>query len=88
MEKVDNLIQTLEPEIDAKCSEIKQKKSERLLTGVFISATILMLVIPVLLILFGASFLAIFIPIIFTGAVFLSASPILISKGVQSYEQV
>lgn len=38
MEKAEILIRVLEPEIDAKCAEIRQKKSERLLTKVFIAA--------------------------------------------------
>lgn len=88
MEKAEILIRVLEPEIDAKCAEIRQKKSERLLTKVFIAAAAIMLIIPALLIFFGVSLLTVFIPIIFSGVVFLSTSPILISKGVQNYEQI
>ncbi len=86
MDKADILIQTLSPEIDAKCAEIRQKKSERLLTKVFIAAAVLMLTVPALLIFFGISFLTVFIPIIFVGAVFLVSSPVLMSKGVKCYE--
>ena len=57
-----------------------------ILTKVFISAAVLMLTIPVLLIFWGISVVTIFIPIIFIGAVFLTASPILISKGSECYE--
>lgn len=86
MEKADILIQVLEPEIDAKCAELRQKKSEKILTKVFIAAAVLMLTIPALLIFWGISVVTIFIPIIFIGAVFLTASPILISKGAECYE--
>lgn len=86
MEKVDILIRALEPEIDAKCAEIRQKKSERLLTRVFVAAAVLMLTVPVLLVFLGISLITIFIPIIFTGLIFLTSSPILMSKGVKCYE--
>ena len=86
MEKVDILIQTLEPEIEAKCAEIRQKKSEGLLTKAFLAAAVLMLTVPAALVFFGVSLLAVFIPIIFVGLVFLAASPVLISKGAECYE--
>lgn len=86
MDKADILIRALEPEIDAKCAEIRQKKSERLLTRVFVAAAALMLTVPVLLVFLGISLITIFIPIIFTGLIFLTSSPILISKGVKCYE--
>ena len=88
MENVDILISALEPEIDKKCSEIKRKKSERLLTKVFIWVSGLMLIIPALLIFFGIGLITVFVPIVFTGAVFLAVSPILMSKGEENYEQV
>lgn len=88
MEKVDILIKSLEPEIDMKCTEIKQKKSEKVLTGLFILVATMLLIIPVVLIFFGISLIRIFIPIIFTAVVFTAASPFLMSKGAESYEQV
>lgn len=88
MEKVDILIRSLEPEIDMKCAELRKKKSERVLTRVFIAVAVLMLIIPALLIFFGISPLMIFIPIVFVGVVFLTASPVLMSKGAECYEQV
>ena len=86
MEKVDILIQALSPEIDAKCAEIKQKKSEKILTGLFIAALVIMLTVPALLIFCGINVFTVFVPIIFIGAVFLAASPILLSKGAKCYE--
>lgn len=86
MEKIDVLIQTLEPEIDAKCAEIKQKKSEKLLTKVFVAAAVLMLIVPVVLIFFGISVFTVFIPIVFVGAVFLTASPVLMRRGAECCE--
>ena len=84
MEKVDILIRSLAPEIDMKCAEIRK----RVLTKVFIAVAVLMLIIPALLIFFGISPLMIFVPIVFVGVVFLTASPVLMSKGAECYEQV
>lgn len=86
MEKVDILIKALEPEIEAKCAEIRQKKSEKILTKVFIAAAVIMLTVPTLLIFLGIGLFAILIPILFIGIVFLTALPILMSKGVRCYE--
>ena len=86
MDKADILIQKLEPEIDAKCNQIKQKRNEKLLTKVFVLAAALMLTVPTLLILLGISLLTVLIPLIFIGAVFLAASPVLMSKGAECYE--
>lgn len=86
MEKVDVLIRTLEPEIDRKCAQIKQRKSERLLTGIFIALAIILLLLPAILIFFGVSLFTIFIPIVFVSAVFLITLPVLASKGVEVYE--
>ncbi len=88
MEKVDVLIRVLEPEINKKCAEIRRKKSERLLTGVFISVAALLLVVPAMLVFFGISFFAIIVPSVFVSAVLLAASPILMSKGAETYEQI
>lgn len=64
MEKVDILIQALEPEIEAKCAEISQKMSEGQLIKAFLAAAALMLTVPAALVFFGVSLLAVFIPII------------------------
>ena len=88
MEKADVLIRALAPQIDAKCAEIKQKKTEKLLTRVFISAAVIMLIVPAFLIFFGISLIAIFTPIILAGAVFLISLPFLMSKGAEAYERI
>lgn len=88
MEKVDILIRSLEPEIDMKCADIRQKKSEKFLTGLFITIALIMLVVPAVLIFLGISLLTVFIPFIFVSAVFLAASPILMSKGADNCEQI
>lgn len=86
MEKVDVLIRSLEPEIDMKCAQIKQKKSERLLTRIFIALAVILLLLPATLIFFGVGLFTIFIPIVFVSAVFLITLPALASKGVEVYE--
>ena len=81
MDKIDAMLISLEPEIDKKCMEIKQKKSEKMLTKLFILLAAAFLIIPVVLVMFGASLLTIFIPIIATAIGFVVSSPVLISKG-------
>ncbi len=88
MEKVDVLLQVLEPAIEEKCAEIRQKKRESFMTKIFISVAVLMLTVPATLVFFGVSVFAILMPILFVGAVFLAASPILMGKGAESIEQV
>lgn len=86
MEKVDILIEKLEPEIDIKCAEIKKRNSEKRLTEIFFLLSAVFLIIPTLLVFLGVGLLTVFVPIIFTAAAFLAASPILISKGAGSNE--
>ena len=88
MKNADDLIRALEPEIDAKCAEIKQKKSETVLTKVFIAVSAVMLIMPSVLIFFGAGLIAVFAPVIFAGAVILASLPILISKGAGYFEKI
>lgn len=78
MEKVDILIKSLQPEIDSKCAEIRQKKSDKLLTKVFMISALLMLIFPAVLISFGVSMMTVLIPFIFIGVVFLVSSPFLV----------
>ena len=86
MQDVDILLNTLEPEIEAKCAEIKRKKSERALTAAFVSSAAALLIIPTVLTFFGVSLIAVFLPLAFVSAALVAASPLLISKGVKSYE--
>ena len=88
MEKIDMLLRVLEPEIDMKCAELKQKKSEKLLTSVFISLAALLLVIPAVLVFFGISMLSILLPIVIFGAVFSAMLSILMNKGADSYDRI
>lgn len=81
MDKIDAMLISLEPEIDKKCMEIKQKKNEKMLTKLFILLAAAFLIIPVMLVFAGASLTAIFIPVIVTAIAFAVSSPILISKG-------
>ena len=88
MEKVDVLIKALEPEIDKKCIQIKQKKNDRLLTVIVMVISAVLLFVPAALVFFGISLYTVFIPIVFAAAVLLLASPVLVSKGAESYEQI
>ena len=88
MEKVDVLIKALEPEIDKKCIQIKQKKNDRLLTVIFMVISAVLLFVPAALVFFGIRLYTVFIPIVFAAAVLLLASPVLVSKGAESYEQI
>lgn len=88
MEKSDILIRALEPEIDMKCAEIKQKKSDKLMTEIFISIAAIMLVLPAILTFFGVGLFTVFVPVLFAGAALAAASPLLICKGAERYEQI
>lgn len=48
---LENLLSNLEPNIDKKCFELKQKRKEKRLQKLFIIASILLLIIPSTLIL-------------------------------------
>lgn len=88
LDKADILISSLAPEIDKKCTEIRNKKSEKLLTRIFILISAAFLIIPTILIFFGISPVTIFIPVIFISAVLLAASPVITMKGELLHEQV
>lgn len=85
MEKADILIQAFEPEIEAKCAEIRQKKSEGLLIMIkaFLAAAALMLTVPAALVFFGVSLLAVFIPIILALWVYQNARKFKLSAPVR-----
>lgn len=88
MNNANELIKILGPEIDAKCAEIAQRRSEKTLNRIFAAVAVLLLVVPTVLVFFGVSLLVIFAPIVFVSAVLVAASPIFISKGVQDYERI
>lgn len=88
MDNIEGLFLALEPEIDAKCAELKQKGEERTLTGLFLTVGGVMLIVPALLIFFGFSLFTVFVPILLVGAVLLAMAPILLSKGVEGYESL
>lgn len=81
--KADILIQAFEPEIEAKCAGIRQKKSEGLLTKAFLAAAALMLTVPAALVFFGVSLLAVFIPIILALWVYQNARKFKLSAPVR-----
>ncbi len=61
---LQNLLFDLEPTIDKKCFELKQKRKEKRMQKIFIVAIILILFIPSTLILFGIHLWGIMIGII------------------------
>ena len=48
---LQNVLSNLEPEIDKKCFELKQKRRERRMQKIFILAVVLLLFIPSILIM-------------------------------------
>ena len=88
MEKVDVLIKALEPEIDKKCIQIKQKEERQTADGDFYGNFCCAAVCSAALVFFGISLYTVFIPIAFAAAVLLLASPVLVRKGAESYEQI
>lgn len=81
MDKADKMLLLLEPEIENKCSEIRQRKRERLATRLFILLGAAILTVPTLLVFMGISFLTVLMPLILIGAVFMLLSPILFNRG-------
>ena len=69
MDKLDIMLTALEPEIDRKCLEIRQRKSERMLTRLFIMITAAVLIIPVLLVFLGVGLMTVFAVIIAVAAI-------------------
>ena len=86
VENIDIMIRTLAPEIDEKCIEIRQKKAEKTLTGIFIAIAVMMLIIPVLSVLCGLTLFAVFVPIMLIGGVLLAALPVLMKRRDKCYE--
>lgn len=77
----DKIIQTLEPEIEAKCRQLRQKRKERAALRIFILGLIAALIVPALLIFAGATWFAVLTPFAFLAAGFIVLSPILINMG-------
>ncbi len=61
---LEKLLCNLEPEINKKCFEIKEKKREKMMQRLFILASIQLLIIPSLLIIIGISILSMLIGIV------------------------
>lgn len=77
---LDNLLMTLDDEIDKKCFEIKQKKLEKALKSAFVLGCVLFAVIPFALILTGVNLFAILIPLaIFISVSFASLTPLILN---------
>lgn len=68
-----NVLSNLEPEIDKKCYELKQKRRERRMQKIFILAVVLLLFVPSTLIMLDVNIWAFII-----GAISLMALAILI----------
>ena len=60
---LEKLLCNLEPEINKKCFEIKEKKREKMIQKLFILVSILLLIIPSLLIIIGISIFSMLIGI-------------------------
>ena len=61
---LEKLLCNLEPEINKKCFEIKEKKREKTMQKLFILVSILLLTIPSLLIIVGISIFSMLIGIV------------------------
>ena len=82
MEKIELLLDSLEPEIEKKCMEIRQKKREKVLAKLFVVLMAAILILPPILVFTGVNGLTIIMPILFIAAGFVVLSPLLMSKGV------
>lgn len=79
--KLDNLLLTLDEEIEKKCFEIKKKKAEQRLTKLFIWACRLLIAVPIVLVFAGVNLLATCVPIVlFLAFSMLALSPIILNN--------
>jgi hypothetical protein len=62
--KLDNLLFILDEEIEKKCFEIKRKRSEEMLTKLFILSCGLFITVPIALVFAGVNLLGAFVPIL------------------------
>lgn len=83
MDKSDELLNVLDDEIEKKCFEIKQKKSEKRLQRFFVTACVLFVILPFLFTFAGVNLLTLFIPaVIFLAVSFILLIPILINNNL------
>lgn len=82
MEKMEQLIASLEPEIEKKCRQLQKKKREKVAQRLFLALIALALILPPVLVFAGVAMAVIWAPIGFIAAGFFVLSPLLISKGV------
>jgi|MTBAKSStandDraft_1061840.scaffolds.fasta_scaffold114776_3 uncharacterized membrane protein YdbT with pleckstrin-like domain len=77
-DKLDNLLCSLETEIDRKCIELKDKKQERRQAKKFYFICVMVLIIPSLIVFLGFNILSWLIPVILFFALFvLILSPVI-----------
>lgn len=62
--KIDNLLLILDEEIEKKCFEIKRKRSEEMLTKLFILSCGLFITVPIALVFAGVNLLGAIVPIL------------------------
>ena len=86
MEKIECLLDSLEPEIEKKCTELRHKRREKMLSKLFVALMAAVLVIPPALVFAGVNMLTILSPLLFIAAGFLILSPLVVSKGGLSGE--
>lgn len=84
----ERMIAVLSSAIDMKCAEIKEKRTARNGTKIFVLLCIAAILIPTLFVFFGFNLMTLIIPVIFIAVAFLILSPILINQqGGRTYEQ-
>ena len=78
---LDNLLLTLDDEIERKCFEIKQKKTEKALKFAFILGCTLFTIVPFILVFMGINLFAMLIPVVIFFAVsFVALMPLIFNN--------
>lgn len=86
--KLDNLLLILDVEIEKKCFEIKRKRSEEILTKLFILSCGLFITVPIVLVFAGVNLLAAFVPILlFLTFSMFALSPIILNNNFGGTKQ-
>ena len=92
MQNADNLINTLAPEIDRKCEELRELRKEKIQNRLFILLCMAVIIIPALLVFIGVSLTIIIVPILFMSLCVVLLLPTLLNglpsnQGGKIYEQ-
>ena len=87
MKTADEFLLDIDDDIKAKCAQIKRKQKEKRLNMIFLFACCFIFVMPVVVVIFGASLINVFWVFLITGMLILAIFAITKMLGDAKYEQ-